>query len=172
MKMIEVLKKGHSRSLRTKIVSHIGDDAVRFKELVNLYLDGPYRITQRAAWPLSYCVQKHPHLVKSHLKTLINFLDRPDTHVAVRRNTVRLLQFIDLPKSLQAKVADICFAFLSDRKEPVAVRVFSMTVLANIAREQPDLRNEIVIQIEDHLPYGSSAFKNRGARILKQLKGR
>ncbi len=125
MKVIEILKKGHSSALRTKIVDYIGDNPLRFSELVAIYIAGPYRITQRTAWPLSYCVQRYPNLVKPHLKKLIQYLDKPDTHVAVRRNTVRLLQFIDVPESLQGKVADICFNFLADPKEPVAVSIFN-----------------------------------------------
>ncbi len=81
-----------------------------------------------------------------------------------------MLQFIPIPKSSQGQVASLCFKFLNDPKQPIAVRVFSMTVLANLAREVPELQRELRILIEDQLPYGSAGFVSRGRSILKKLK--
>ncbi len=69
-------------------------------------------------------------------------------------------------------MADSCFTFLSDPKEPIAVKVFSMSVLANITKKQPELRDELRIVIEDQLPYSTPAFKSRGGKILKELGGK
>jgi hypothetical protein len=51
----------------------------------------------------------------------------------------------------------------------VAIRVFSMTVLANVIEDQPDMRRELKLILEDQLPYGSSAFKSRGNKVLKKI---
>ncbi|CAN5138396.1 hypothetical protein BH09BAC3_BH09BAC3_32040 [soil metagenome] len=169
MKIIEILEKGHSKAITSKIVKHVGHNPVLFRELVGVFLAGPYRITQRAAWPLSICVVNHPKLVKPYLKAIIKYLDHPGIHDAVKRNTVRFLQFIDIPKSLQGRVVDICFGFLSNPREPIAVRVFSMTVLANLAKQHPELKDELKIYIEDHLPFGGPAFRSRGYKILKLI---
>jgi glycosidase len=170
MDLIKLILSAHSKVMKDKVVNHVGSDAKRFKELVNVFLAGPYRVTQRAAWPLSYCVGQHPTLIKPHLKTVLDYLSKPDIHDSVKRNTIRLLQGIDIPKSLQGKAANICFEYLSNPKEPIAVRVFSMTVLANIAKENPELKNEIISIIEDQLPFGSAGFRSRGAKVLKVLR--
>ncbi len=170
MNLVETIAKDHSRAQCDRVVKYVGKDPGRFDELVQVFLAGPYRITQRAAWPLGYCVEHHPHLIRPHLKTIINNLRRPGLHVAVKRNTVRLLQFIAIPPSLQGQAAAICFDLLQDAREPVAVRVFSMSVLAKIARDQPELKNELKILIEDQLPYGSAGFLTRARKILKQLE--
>src|SRR5688500_11545215 len=94
------LLKEHSKRQTTKIVNYIGNSSARFKALVKNFLDGPYRVTQRAAWPLSYCVQEHPKLIKPHLKSILTMLDKKDAHVAVKRNIMRLLQDIEIPKQL------------------------------------------------------------------------
>lgn len=164
------LTREHSRAKTMKIVDYVGDNPVRFKVLVDVFLTGPYRITQRAAWPLSYCAERDPGLITPHLKIILNHLKKPGIHDAVKRNTVRLLQFIDIPKRHQGQVADICFAYLQDPKEPVAIRAFSMTVLASIARQNPDLRQELAILIEDQLPFGSPAFVSRGRKVLKEIR--
>jgi hypothetical protein len=170
MNLLKLILKEHSKATASKIVGYIGSDAVRFASLVKIFLKGPYRVTQRAAWPISYCVQKHPELIRGHLEKMIDFADQPGVHDAVKRNMIRLLQFIPIPRNLQGKVFDLCFRCLANPKEPIAVRVFSMTVLSNLAKENPELKNEIIPLIEDQLPFASAGFRSRGNRVLKELK--
>jgi len=166
----ETILKEHSKKQCDKVVAYVGDSASRFSELVNLFLEGPYRVTQRAARPFACCVEKNPKLIKPHLKKILNYSMKPGVHDAVKRNVVRLLQFIEIPKRLQGLTAEICFQFLNNKKEPIAVRVFSMTVLANLAKVLPDLKNELIPLIEDQMPYGSAGFISRGRKVLKELK--
>lgn len=170
MNLIGFLEKEHSKAQRDRIVAYIGDDPKRFADLVAAFLNGPYRITQRAAWPLSHCVKKHPHLVQRHLPSLINHLKKEGLHDAVARNTFRLMQFIKLPTKLHGRVADLCFKYLADRSRPIATRVFAMTVLTNLCEFHPELAQELTPLIEDELPLGSPAFRARGSKMLAQLK--
>jgi hypothetical protein len=170
MNLLKEVMQEHSRRQMLKIVQYVGSSPERFGELVDVFLNGPYQVTQRSAWPLSNCTELHPALVKPHLKKLIAFLAKAGEHDAVKRNILRLLQFIPIPKSLQGKTADLCFQFLGDTKEPIAIRVFAMTVLANLANENPELKNEIIPMIEDQMPYGSAGFVSRGKKVLKELK--
>ena len=80
-----------------------------------------------------------------------------------------MFQFIDIPRAYQGDVAAVCFEFLMNPKEPIAVRVFSMTVLANLAKLLPDLQGELRIVIEDQLPYSSPGFMSRAKKVLKNL---
>ncbi|HZX73564.1 MAG TPA: hypothetical protein VFE57_04025 [Cyclobacteriaceae bacterium] len=164
----EILKE-HSKTQRDRIVNYVGKDAKRLSELVALFLKGPYRVTQRASWPLSHIAEFHPELFASHLTKIINNLKTPGLHPAVKRNTVRLLQFVEIPKRLEGTVAEVCFSFLHDKKETIAVHVFAMTVLAMIARKQPELKNELKIMIEDQLPYAGPAIHSRATKILREL---
>lgn len=61
-------------------------------------------------------------------------------------------------------------SFLCQQEGTIAVRVFAMTVLANLAKQLPELKNELIPLIEDQLPYGSAAFISRGRKLLKELK--
>ncbi len=169
MNIVHELLREHSKSMCDHVVTYVGKNPVRFKELVNAFLNGPYRVTQRAAWLLSYCVERHPELIKPHLRRIINNLKTPKILDSVKRNTIRLLQFIRIPVSLQGPAATSCFEYLNNPKEPIAIRVFSMSVLSAIAREQPELRKELRIIIEDQMPYGSAAFTSRARAILKEL---
>jgi hypothetical protein len=170
MKLAEELLRMDSKKQKDKIVGYVGNDPKKFAHLIDIFLQGPYRITQRAAWPVSYCIQQHPHLLAPHLKKILTFAGRPDIPDAVKRNTMRLLQFVRVPKTHQGATADLCFKFLTNTKEPIAVRVFAMTVLANLAKEIPELKNELILIIESQLPYASAAFLSRSGKVLKELK--
>ncbi len=163
------LSKGHSKALTDKLVKYVGADQVRFNALITIFLEGPYQITQRAAWPLSYCVKNHPFLIDRHYGPVLKILTKPGIHDAVKRNIMRLLQFVKVPKRYQGQVIEHCFR-LMDPKEPVAVRVFAMTVLANLARQHPDLKKELKLTIEDQLPFGTAAYLSRSKKILRQLE--
>ena len=163
------LLKAHSVKQTRNIVDYVGDSPGRFKELIAVFLAGPYRVTQRAAWPMSYCVEAHSHLINPHFNVVLSMLTKTGVHDAVKRNVLRLLQFVEIPKRYQGKVVQHCFNFLNDPKEPIAVRVFAMSVLANIAKHEPDLKKELRIIIEDQLPYGSPAYVSRARKVLKSL---
>lgn len=152
------------------MVTYVGNSPKRFAALVEVFFNGPYRVTQRAAWPLSACVENHPDLIKPHLKKILQQTVKAGQPDAVKRNTIRLLQYIPIPKSLQGLAADVCFQLLANPKEPVAIRAFSITVLTGLAKMEPDLKNELIPLVEQQLPYSTPAFISRANRALKELK--
>lgn len=169
MDLQKALLKEHSKAQANQIADYVGDNEPIFKELVDVYLAGPYRITQRASWPLTICVERHPELIKPHLNKILKLLNTPSIHDAVKRNTMRLLQFVEIPKIYHGRVADLCFNYLGDKKEPVAVKAVSMTVLAQITEAVPELKRELKMIIEDQLPYSSPGFIARANKVLKVL---
>ncbi|HAP35637.1 MAG TPA: hypothetical protein DCQ28_06720 [Bacteroidetes bacterium] len=164
----EILKE-HSKRQTVKIVSWINGDETRFAQLMQQFLCGEPRIVQRSSWIVSLCIENHPSLIKPWLSKIVKRAGEKNIHNAVKRNVVRALQFVDIPRSQQGRAANLCFYFLQNVGEPVAVKAFSMTVLANIAVQEPDLKQEIKLVIEQMLPYGSAGIQSRGRKVLKQL---
>ena len=97
MDLRAALLEVHSKAQAEKIAAYVGEDPDRFAELIKLLLGPVYRLSQRAAWPVSYCIERDPELVKPYFNVLIKQLERDDTHAAVRRNVARLFQFVDVP---------------------------------------------------------------------------
>ena len=164
----EILQE-HSLSQCRKIVQWVGDDQQRFNELFNLFLHDEYRVTQRAAWPLSKCVELHPGFIKKQFGKLVSNLKRPNLHDAIKRNTIRLLQYVEIPKKYQGEVMNICFAFVEAPKEAVAIKAFSLTVLGQLAKSYPEILPEIKLLIEEQLPQQTAAFKSRAKKLLNGL---
>ena len=155
----------HSKPQTMKIVEFIGADEKRFAELMKIFFAGEYRLTQRAAWPLNYCAERHPDLIQPYLPKLLNCLNQDDVHDAVKRNIVRLLQFVEIPKKFHAKTYSLCVELVDNPNEPVAVRVFAMTVAARIAKPEPALMNELQLIVRQHLPHSTAAFRKRVSQL-------
>jgi len=162
----EILRE-HSKAMAHRIADYVGKNRNRFQLLTDIYFAGPYRITQRAAYPLGVCAERHPELIVPHLAKFISSLKQDGIHNAVKRNTLRMLQFIEIPRRYHATLISYCFAYLQNKQEPTAVKVFAMTVLSKIIRDQPDLQKELRIILEDNLPYASAGFLSRARKILR-----
>jgi hypothetical protein len=169
MDLYQLLKDEHSKKQTDQIVNYIGQDKQRFAQLIKLFFQGEYRITQRAAWPLSYCVRNYPELINPYFKQLLDNLDRKDIHVAVIRNTVRLLQDVTIPKKYQGRVMNTCFDFIQSRETAIAVKAFSLTILSNLSSTYPDIAGELRVIIEDQWDQAPPAFRSRAKKVLKIL---
>lgn len=172
MQLREQILLEHSKANCNAIVQWVGDSQQRFDELFDLFLGNETRIVQRAAWPVSYCVEAHPQLIKKHFCRLIKKLQQPNLHHALRRNSVRFLQHVAIPKAYQGAVMDICFGYVAYPQEPVAVKAFSLTVLSNLSKLYPDIVPELKLLIEDQLPHQSPAFVVRAKQFLKIVGSR
>jgi hypothetical protein len=162
MDIRQALMPEHSKRQTMAIVEFIGDDAQRFSELMKIFFAGEYRLTQRAAWPISYCAERHPELVRPYLPKLLDCLGRDDVHDAVKRNVVRLLQYVEIPRRLMGRVYAHCLDLIDDAYEPVAVRALALTVAARIAKSEPYLMNELRLVARKHLPHTTVAFQKTG----------
>jgi len=167
--LAEQLHLEHSKPQSQRLAAWIGHDAERFAGLMDIFLGSNHRLNQRSAWVLIHVAQKSPGLVGAWLPRMVAKIREPGVHDAVKRNVVRLLEDIDIPDNIIDDLADICFCFLADPREAVAIRVFSMTVLDKICQKIPELNPELRLIIEEHIEHGTAAFKSRGNKILKKL---
>lgn len=170
MHLREQILKEHSKANCDKIVKWVGDDQLRFNELFNLFLHDEYRVVQRAAWPVSYCVRNHPDFVKKHFSKLIRNLKKPGIHDAVKRNTVRLLQDVEIPGKYRGEIMDLCFNYIASPLEAVAIKAFSLTILQHLSRQYPEIKNELKVIIEERWDHETAAFRSRAKKILKEIK--
>lgn len=171
MNIRERLTAEHSKTLTTAIVNYIGDDKKRFKELMAIFLAGDYRLTQRAAWPMSFTAMLHPKLITPYFEKLVNLLRNTGNHPAINRNILRMFQEINIPEKYQGSLIDICFGFIIDATCPSAIRAFALTTAAKICAPHAELKNELLLIINDLMQFAQPpAIKSRIKSALKILK--
>jgi hypothetical protein len=170
MDLAEALLKEHSKKQCDAIVQYIGNNKERFAGLMDLFFTSEYRITQRAAWPMSYCVRNHPLLIQPYYKKLLDKLSEKDIHNAITRNIVRLLQDVEIPKKFHGRVMSICFDFIQSNETPIAVKAFSLSILHNLSEQYPEIIPELKLIIEERWEHETPAFRSRAKRFLKAIE--
>lgn len=166
-----LLLEEHSRKQRDLIIDRIGSDPEKAAAAVAILCRHPYREVQRVAWVISGLAEKAPALVTPHLPELVGRLHQKPLPDAVKRNVLRILSFLPLPEELHAGLIDIAFTCLSSPDEPVAVKVFSMSVLHRLSAIYPEIRQELKALLEMELEKRPSpGIKSRAQKILSQLR--
>ncbi|HRH61574.1 MAG TPA: hypothetical protein PL045_13445, partial [Chitinophagaceae bacterium] len=111
-----------------------------------------------------------PAMIAPHLQTLVAQLQRGDVHIAVIRNSVRILEAIEIPEAFHGDVMNACFGFIEKPSTPAAVKAFSLTTLANLSRHYPEIKQELKLIIEERIPHETAAFKSRAKKILIKIQ--
>ncbi|MEO8761082.1 MAG: hypothetical protein ABI388_07305 [Bacteroidia bacterium] len=169
MNIREALLQEHSKTQTLKVVAYIGNDKKLFAELMKLMFTTEYRVEQRAAWVVSCCMDKNKTLLNPWISKLIKNLENRNIHDAVKRNTLRALQNMDISEKHCGELYDSCYTFLHSIKEPIAVRAFALTVLTNISKKYPELKTEILHSAESLLRCGIPALESRSRQAIKEL---
>lgn len=170
MTLREQILKEHSKANCETIVKWIGNSQPRFDQLFDLFLNDESRITQRASWALSNAVSQHPGLIRKHLARLLANLEKPGLHDAVKRNSMRLLQYVEIPTRYDGPVMNLCFNYIESPNETVAVKAFALTVLQNLSKKYPEIKPELKTIIEDRWDLETAAFRSRARKVLNTIK--
>ena len=163
------LLSDHSKSNTDEIVFYIMENPERSVELMDIFFNEGNLLKQRAAWVVGDLGRVEPELIKPYQLQMMTHLKSPGLHDAVKRNTLRYLSEIDLDEDLWGEAYEIAFRSLSTNSEKVAIKVFAMTLAHNVVRKVPELKDELRYLIEEQMPFGSTGFKIRGAKILRSL---
>lgn len=167
--LIEQILAEHSKAQTMRVVRWVGHDADRLTLLMEIFMGKEYRLIQRSAWAVRYVGENAPELMAPWLPKLVAQLRQPDLHDAVKRNVLNVFEPLEIPENLYDDLADLCFGYLADPHEAIAIRCVAMTVLEKICRNIPELKSELRLIIEEHFEHGTAGFKSRARRILKMV---
>lgn len=169
--LIGILSRDQSKEMRDEIISYVSEDPQRIDDLVEIFLDRNlhWRFNQKAAWPLGILGRKYFHHIEKHAARFIEAMDNP-VHIAVLRNIIRIFEDVEIPESIEGQLYERCFDYVTDLKQAVAVRCFSLSVLHKITMKHPDLAHELKELIALTNPHGTAGFKSRSRKILKALE--
>ena len=162
----DLIDAKHSANQMRKIVKYIGNDQNRFDEQIKITLGNEERLSQRASWPVGYCVEAHPELAKSHLKKIIKFLP-VKAHPAIQRNLAKLLTFVEIPTTLESLLIENCFLILNSNDSPIANRAYAAYAIEKVCRKYPELYQELISCLQAHSEVASPGMKAVMRKIIK-----
>lgn len=151
------------------VCNYVQQSEEELNKLIELILKGEKKVGERASWVLTKLADTHPELISPYLNKLLSHL-KNSANETINRNIIRCLENIDPEKTDQDLAFEICYQYFENKSNPIAVRVFAMSFLSKIALKYPEFREELILLIEDEMPYASPAFKSRGMKVLKLLK--
>jgi len=164
-RILDIKSKEHVHA----IVRDIKAKIYTMQDLMELYFGEHKRTTQYSSWIITHIAEKHIHLIRPYFKKMVENLEG-NTNYTVVRNTIRAFQFAEIPEELEGILIDKCFEYLFEKKYPVAVKAFSIGVAEKIVMKHPELKEELILLLEEQIPYGSSGFKARAGKALKKLR--
>lgn len=122
---------------------------------------------QRASAVCYAICDENPLLFGDHVEVIIDIIEK-NTHDAGPRFAYRALNEIEIPEELQGKVIDLSFKAIADPNEPIAVRVFALSVISNHLEAYPDLKVELTAIIREFWPQASAGLKSRARKVIRE----
>lgn len=173
MDYAEQLLVEHSRENANRVLEHVLQDRARVADLMEVFLGEAYRVVQRSAMVVGDLGRAQPGWLQPWHGRMIAAANAPK-HDAVRRNVMRY--FSELPITSvsdedEGYLVDLAFRLTADPEAAVAIRVFSMQIVANYVDKYPELKDELAGVIELTIAEGTTpGFRSRGNKILRQLQ--
>ncbi len=168
MQFLDILQGTQSKAKVLKAIAYLDKSPQKFKKFVDEFMQSSGRDSQKLAWIIGTIADSDKELIVPHVEDFLNKLNDP-CHAAVKRNVLRALDIVGIPKPLIGQAADVAFRLLEDVNEPIAVHAFSMSILHRICLLEPELSSELITLLEHRMPYGSSGYRARASKIIKSL---
>lgn len=149
-------------------IAHILSRNPKLLKETMVLIDGDLNIAMRFTWMLGHLSEQSPSLVSPFVPMLFS---KRQTHPikGFHRSLCKIMTSTGVPQEIEGEVVDQIFKWCLDPKTDVAVKVYGITVIANLCEKYPDLDGELRQVIEDQYDLNSVAFKARAKKVLKQL---
>ncbi|MFP4024364.1 MAG: hypothetical protein ACLFVR_07535 [Thiohalospira sp.] len=153
------------------IASVVDKDKKLFETLMELIFSNEPWVSGRAAWVVETIWLKYPFIIEPYIEQMIDFLPKAKYNNQ-RRHFTKILSTInlnDLDDEHLGILIDCSFTWLESPQYPTAVKIFSMQILQNFVKIEPDIATELIAIIENQMEDATPGFKNRGRKTLKEL---
>ena len=159
-----------SRRTADIAVSVICNNPEIFKNVLDLAFEDNGVFAMRAARALNLAAVKRPELVRPFLNDIAVKLPTFKTG-GVKRCLLKTIseRSFDYDENTLGLLVNICFDWVNDPQEEIAIKVYALEVLYRTSQFHPDLKPELIACIERLMPEASSGIKVRGKRYLKRL---
>ena len=175
----DLLKKTSAlRSARETAARYIGDDPLKYRQLLECATDADPDISKKACWILELVIFNAPDLFNRYPDYLFSILKHP-LHPSGLRPVSKIIAFwCDLQFSGKQNSApgftaaeselltEYCFGWLLSEL-PVAIKVHSMEALYQLGKRHPWIHHELKAHLVQMYPEAQPAFRARARKLLK-----
>ncbi len=152
-----------------QIIKHISENPELCRLVLRVAIDESEPMNWRAMYLIDKLHDQSPETVIPLLPQLTDFL-KITSNSSKKRHILKLLSAHDIPENETVALMDLCIDHFTSAKEPVAVRVYAMQILYNIAEKETGFANELAEIIHHEIElHGSAGIKARGKKLLVKL---
>lgn len=160
-----------SKKHAAEIAGMAGKDESVLKALWDFALSDEEPVNWRAAWVIKGIHENNKKLVEPLIGEMIRSLPHLEKE-GVKREFLRMIMEYALPEDddLLGVLLDSCFKWLANQAEPIAIKVHCMTILFEISKVIPEIKEELITTIAVAMQEGSAGIINRGSKTIRALR--
>ena len=166
--ILRKLEGGDRRSIgrSNEVVADVLADPALFREVFSGLLSEDAVVRMRSADAVEKITTRHPEYLESVRALLIGPVAHLDQK-EVRWHAAQMLSRIKWTDAERQEVLEILFEYLNDPSS--IVKTFSMQALADLARQSPALRPNVLDHLRRLTATGTPAMKACGRKLLAEL---
>jgi hypothetical protein len=162
-------------NLGTPFTKILANETLASPNLLNLLIEiaesGQYPQDWRAAWVIDHIWQMDKQLVEAHIPHFANNITTVKSN-GVKRHYLKIVSQGPIEFLEDGNLVGLCFEWLVAEQTPIATRAHCMEVLRRMAKQYPELGNELAPILTDIAQNGSKGEQNKARKMLGELEKR
>ncbi len=163
--MVTELEHILTSSYKSEMISYLKSHPENFEEAIRLAISDKQPYSWWAAWLLWSCMENNDQRIKRYIKKIINTLTTHNDNQ--RRELFIILQKMELNDEDDGKLFDVCVDVWKKNNKKASVRYNAFKLCVKIAKNHPDLFNDILFLTQQH--YIDSLSVGVQKSILKMI---
>ena len=153
---------------KEEMVAFLKSQPEHFNEAIELAISDDQPFSWRSAFLLSSCMEDNDTRVKKYIKPILaSIKTKKDGH---QRELLKILYRMKLSDKEEGMVFDICIRLWEQINKDPSVRIAALKFIFKIAKQHPELLNEITPLTQEHyLELLSPGVKRSVNRIIEEI---
>ncbi len=132
------------------------------------FLLDEFKLASRCAWFLSDIGMHDANLLSEYLDFFFKKRKEIETF-NFESAFIKYWTICGIPEIHEGEALDIAFGYLTNPKTKVHIKTLSASLVFELSKKYPDLKNELKIILEEEKERNSISFRHRANKLLKQL---
>lgn len=164
--LYEIIMADHSRVHADLISDLVVRKPSLLKELLDITFLNEEPVSRRASWPIRIISERKPELYNPYIGEIVEAVTSIKS-VPIQRSLLALLIYVEVPDEYHGELLQLTSEILIDKGSPVAHIIYSADIFYKLSINEPDLLKELVIMLQEQMPYGTPGVKSKCRKITK-----
>lgn len=163
-----IIQARSKKSIREIAQLAIDDESILKLLLKNIRIEQD-RSFYTSSWALCDISEINHTIFNPHIAYIFSTIQN-SKHPGLKRNLMKLMQFVEIPNDLELEIGETCLSYFKDQHETIAVRAYSVTILEQLIPQNMIFNEDVLFEIERQRIQATPALNARTKRYLKKVK--